>query len=311
MGGDFRRLEIPQFSNAGRRLHAEWKNEGENFMKDPGRIRYFLVALLVSIAALAPVASYGGVFLSVNFAPPPLPVYAQPPCPGDGYLWNPGYWAYGPAGYYWVPGVWVMPPQVGLLWTPGFWGWSGGFYVWHAGYWGPHVGFYGGINYGFGYPGVGFVGGRWMGERFAYNAAVMNVNRTFIHNTYIDRTVIRNTYVNNRVSFNGPGGINARPTRAEQMATQRRFAPTGEQMAHERAAGFSRNNFSSVNGGRPAVAAMSRPMAWPGRGQASYGNAGRPQGRYNASRPAKKNQRSYNQGNYRRQPDQRGARPRF
>ena len=280
-------------------------------MKDPGRIRYFLVALLVSIAALAPVASYGGVFLSVNFAPPPLPVYAQPPCPGDGYLWNPGYWAYGPAGYYWVPGVWVMPPQVGLLWTPGFWGWSGGFYVWHAGYWGPHVGFYGGINYGFGYPGVGFVGGRWMGERFAYNAAAMNVNRTFIHNTYIDRTVIRNTYVNNRVSFNGPGGINARPTRAEQMATQRRFAPTGEQMAHERAAGFSRNNFSSVNGGRPAVAAMSRPMAWPGRGQASYGNAGRPQGRYNASRPAKKNQRSYNQGNNRRQPDQRGNRPRF
>ena len=28
--------------------------------------------------------------------PPPLPDYDQPPAPGDGYLWTPGYWA-------WVP----------------------------------------------------------------------------------------------------------------------------------------------------------------------------------------------------------------
>ena len=26
----------------------------------------------------------------------------------------------------------------------------------NAGYWGPHVGFYGGINYGYGYGGVGY-----------------------------------------------------------------------------------------------------------------------------------------------------------
>ena len=27
-----------------------------------------------------------------------------------------------------------------------------------------HMGFYGGINYGFGYVGVGFAGGRWVGQ---------------------------------------------------------------------------------------------------------------------------------------------------
>jgi hypothetical protein len=68
--------------------------------------------------ALVPAASFAGVFGSVTIAPPVLPVYTQPICPGDGYLWNPGYWAYGDEGYYWVPGVWVRPPQPGLLWTP-------------------------------------------------------------------------------------------------------------------------------------------------------------------------------------------------
>ena len=62
---------------------------------------------------------------------------------------------------------------VGVLWTPGYWGWGGSAFLWHEGYWGPHVGFYGGINYGFGYGGVGFFGGRWDGGHFAYNTAVL------------------------------------------------------------------------------------------------------------------------------------------
>ena len=82
------------------------------------------------------------------------------------------------AGYYWVPGVWVQPPSVGLLWTPAWWGWENGAYLFHAGYWGPHVGFYGGINYGFGYGGVGFFGGEWRGGAFFYNRTVANVNVT-------------------------------------------------------------------------------------------------------------------------------------
>ena len=72
--------------------------------------------------------------ISVNFAPPPLPVYDQPPIPGPGFLWVPGYWAWSDdIGYYWVPGTWVQPPAPELLWTPGYWGFDGGIYAFHAG----------------------------------------------------------------------------------------------------------------------------------------------------------------------------------
>ncbi len=220
-----------------------------------------LVRKLVIGAALAlvPAASYAGVFLSVNIAPPALPVYTQPLCPGDGYLWNPGYWGYGDAGYYWVPGVWVRPPSVGLLWTPGYWGWGGSAYLFHAGYWGPHVGFYGGVNYGFGYGGVGFGGGRWVGNSFAYNTAVVNVNRTVIRNTYVDKTVInRNGY--SRTSFNGgTGGIQARPSTQESAySRENHVAPTASQQSHRQNAAAERGNFASVNGGHPQNAAQPR-----------------------------------------------------
>ncbi len=79
--------------------------------------------------------------------PPPLPVYEQPECPGPGYIWTPGYWGYN-GGYYWVPGTWVEPPQPNVYWTPGYWGWSNNVYLFHGGYWGPHVGYYGGVDYG-------------------------------------------------------------------------------------------------------------------------------------------------------------------
>jgi hypothetical protein len=187
-----------------------------------------LLVFLLPAASRAQVS----VGVSVRVGPPPLPVYEQPPCPVEGYLWTPGYWAYGDEGYYWVPGVWVAPPRVGVLWTPGYWGWNEGVYVFHAGYWGPHIGFYGGVNYGFGYSGVGFAGGEWRGGRFAYNTAVVNVNRTVIHNTYINKTVIVNNRTVNRTSFNGgPGGIGARPTRGEMSAIrERHMQPTAGQV---------------------------------------------------------------------------------
>jgi WXXGXW repeat (2 copies) len=221
-------------------------------------LRTLFLALLVSIV---PASSFAGIFLSVTIAPPILPVYAQPICPGDGYLWTPGYWAYADAGYFWVPGTWVLAPRPGFLWTPGYWGWGGGFYAWHGGYWGTHVGFYGGVNYGYGYGGTGFYGGRWEGEHFAYNSAVLHVNTTVIHNTYIDNTVIHNTTVINRTSFNGPGGVNARPN-GQEMAAMREshVQPTSEQTSHEHFASSNRANFASVNGGRPANPAVSRPM---------------------------------------------------
>ncbi len=194
--------------------------------------------------------------LSVQIAPPELPVYSQPQCPDDGYLWTPGYWAYNNDGYYWVPGVWVYPPTPGYLWTPSYWAFSGGYYGWHSGYWGEHVGFYGGVNYGYGYGGVGFGGGYWEGSSFRYNTAVINITTTVIHNTYVDRTVI-NT-VNNRTSFNGSGGILTKPTTQEETAMhEKHVMPTAEQDSHHLNAGKDQNQFSSVNHGHPSTLAVN------------------------------------------------------
>src|SRR5271163_786200 len=184
---------------------------------------FLLAAILMAISAVAPSAS-AQVALSVTIAPPVLPVYEQPSCPVEGYLWTPGYWGYAEdGGYYWVPGTWAEPPAVGLLWTPGYWGWSSGGYGWNTGYWGPEVGFYGGINYGFGYVGVGYAGGYWNHGSFFYNSAVNNVNRTVVRNVY-SKTVINNA-AGNRVSYNGGrGGTTARRTSAEAAAARDRHA---------------------------------------------------------------------------------------
>jgi hypothetical protein len=222
------------------------------------RLLLLFTLLLAPLAALAP-SSFAqiAVGISVHVGPPALPVYTQPPIPGDGYLWTPGYWAYGPVGYYWVPGVWVLPPRPAVLWTPGYWGFAGGLYGWHPGYWGPHVGFYGGINYGFGYGGVGFFGGEWRGGVFAYNSAVLTVGGGVVRNVYVNRTVINNTTIVNRASFNGPGGIAARP-RPEEMAAmhEQHFEPTANQVSHEQAMSHDRNQLASFNHGTPGTAAM-------------------------------------------------------
>ncbi len=224
------------------------------------RLGRCLVLALVVVAISA--SSFAGVFVSVNVAPPVLPVYTQPPCPGDGYIWTPGYWAYGPDGYFWVPGTWVVAPQPGLLWTPGYWGFSGGSYLWHAGYWGPHVGFYGGVNYGFGYVGVGFLGGEWRGGHFFYNRAVSNVTITNVH--IYNRTVIEH---GGRVAFNGgPGGINVRPSHDEErFMHERHFEATRMQIDHEHGARGNRELLASVNHGRPVIAATARPGEFHGR----------------------------------------------
>ncbi len=215
---------------------------------------------------LAPAASFAGIFLSVGIAPPPLPVYTQPLCPGDGYLWTPGFWHYGPGGYYWVPGVWVRPPQAGFLWTPAYWGWGGSAFIFHEGYWGPHVGFYGGVNYGFGYGGRGYEGGYWNHGAFEYNRSVNNINVGVIHNVYNRNIVVNNA---NRVSYNGGnGGISARASAQEQAAIrERHVAVTGEQQTHFQAARNDRSQLASVNGGRPQTAALPRVGERPGNQQ--------------------------------------------
>ena len=239
-------------------------------------IRTLLFAFLSGLVVLCMSAtSFGAIGIAVSFAPPPLPVYEQPLCPGDGYLWTPGYWAWGDDfdDYYWVPGTWVLAPEVGFFWTPGYWGWGNGGFLWYDGYWGPQIGFYGGINYGFGYFGVGFVGGRWDGGHFFYNRAVSNVNITDIHNVY--NTTVNVTTVNH-VSYNGgEGGVTARPTPEEEAAAhERHVGPVAAQTQHAQQAHSDPQQRASTNHGKPAVAATPRPGDFKDRGAVAAREAG-------------------------------------
>jgi hypothetical protein len=228
----------------------------------------FLFLAFVLLAIPAASSAQVAVGLSVRVGPPPIPVYEQPLCPGEGYMWTPGYWSYASDDYFWVPGTWVRPPRVGLLWTPGWWGWEGGFYRWRGGYWGPHVGFYGGINYGFGYGGVGFFGGYWRGGAFFYNRAFARVNVTNIHNTY-NKTVVNNN--SSHTSFNGgSGGVNAQPNASERNAEhENHVGATTSQTNHEHSASTNRSQFNGVNHGNPSVTGTSRPGQFSGKGGSS------------------------------------------
>jgi len=226
-----------------------------------------IVLLMGTMALPGTAAAQVAIGISVGFAPPEIPVYEQPICPGDGYIWTPGYWAWDDddQDYYWVPGTWVLAPEPGFFWTPGWWGWGGTAFIFHEGYWGPHIGFYGGINYGFGYFGRGYEGGRWEGNRFYYNTTVNRVNTTIIHNTYNTTIVNRNE---TRVSYNGgSGGINERATREEETAARdRHVAMVGAQQEHVQAARSNRELRASENHGRPPIAATARPGSFSGGG---------------------------------------------
>ena len=221
--------------------------------------------VIAALSLVIATSAHAGVFISVRFAPPALPIYVQPPCPEPNLIWTPGYWAYDydAEQYYWVPGAWVPAPYEGALWTPPYWGWDDDVYIFHPGYWGWHVGYYGGVNYGFGYMGVGFVGGEWHDHDFEYNTAVVNVNRTIIHNTYVNETIVHNTtIVNNRVSYEGgPGGVRHDPTPQERVAFhEEHLSPTHSQLQHMQEARLERTNFYNANHGRPQTVALPRPL---------------------------------------------------
>ncbi len=240
------------------------------------RSSYFLFFVLMVLFGSLP--SFGQVGVSITIGPPALPVYSQPLCPGEGYIWTPGYWAYDDSynDYYWVPGTWVLAPQVGYLWTPPYWGWGGNGFLFHQGYWGPQVGFYGGIVYGYGYNGRGYEGGRWDGRQFYYNRSVNNINVTNIHNVY-NTTVINNTTVN-RVSYNGGnGGVSARPTAAEEAAARETHVPpVAAQNEHFQAARSDPGLRASANHGKPPVAATAKPGALRGPEVVAAQEAGAP-----------------------------------
>lgn len=246
-----------------------------NFWTRSLRVRLLSIALvMLGMSA----GAFGQFRVAITIAPPALPVYEQPICPGDGYIWTPGYWYWDDdaADYYWVPGTWVEAPEVGFLWTPGYWGWGGDAFIFHEGYWGPEVGFYGGVSYGFGYFGTGYEGGRWDNGHFFYNRAVTNVNVTNIHNVY-NTTVVNSTTIN-RVSYNGGnGGIESRPTAQQEAATRaRHIPPVAAQTQHVQAARSNQQLRASVNQGKPPIAATEKPGEFKGRTVIAAKEAGAP-----------------------------------
>jgi hypothetical protein len=144
------------------------------------------------------------------------------------------------------------------LWTPGYWAFGNGGYVFNAGYWGPTVGFYGGVNYGFGFTGIGYEGGFWRGGVFSYNRAVNNFGGVHITNVY-NKTVV-NVRPGGPAFNGGPGGIDRRATPAELAASKERHVePTSAQLEQRQAASKNRELLASANHGHPAIAATSRP----------------------------------------------------
>jgi hypothetical protein len=231
--------------------------------------RFLLFAFLLS---LVPASSHAQISISIGIAPPVLPVYVQPPCPEEGLMWTPGFWNYSEdGGYYWVPGAWVPAPYSGALWTPGYWGYVGGQYRFNEGYWGDHVGYYGGVNYGFGFMGIGFAGGEWRGGHFAYNTAIVNVNRTVILNTYVNETIVHNNTIvnNNHVAYSGgPGGIQHQPTPQEKQYSSEKHTPrTAVQVSHIQAAAKDPQQHFNNNHGKPATVASARPLSANGHNQ--------------------------------------------
>jgi hypothetical protein len=126
------------------------------------------------------------------------------------------------------------------------------------------VGFYGGIDYGFGYSGVGYEGGYWDHDSFRYNRAVNNVNVTNITNVYNAPVVHHGSMTH--VSYNGgSGGVTAQPTPQDRIAERERHtALLPVQAHHELAAGSNRALLASVNNGHPALAATPRPERFAG-----------------------------------------------
>ena len=214
--------------------------------------------LAIGFALMAPLAAWSQISVSIGIAPPPLPLYAQPPIPGDGYLWTPGYWQWDPSDgdYNWVPGTWVLPPGSGMLWTPGYWAFGGGGYLWHGGYWGTSVGYYGGLNYGFGYNGSGYWGGRWDHGHFRYNQSVNNLPQGRVRNVYNTPVAQRPAP---RDSYNGGNSHYRTQPTAAQRRIQGTPNPTPAQVDHEQRAMKMPEQRMANNHGAPPTAATPRP----------------------------------------------------
>ena len=234
------------------------------------------IMAMTAVAVMAPAGAQAqiSIGISVNFAPPPLPVYEQPPIVEADDMWIPGYWAWDDDDYdyYWVPGTWAQAPQPGLLWTPAWWEWSNGNYAFHEGYWAEHIGYYGGVVYGHGYDGSGYEGGYWQSNHFYYNRSVNNITNVNITNVYTKTMIVNGSPT---ASFNGPGGATVRPTPQQTAYAQESHTPpTSLQTQHVRAAAAMPALRASANHGAPPIAATDKPAAFEGAGVVKAARAG-------------------------------------
>jgi hypothetical protein len=202
--------------------------------------------------------------VSTAAPPPPLPEEQQPTLPEDGDLWTPGYWYWRNPGYIWIPGAWVRPPQVGVLWTPPYWSSAGAVFVFHPGHWGGTVGYYGGVNYGYGYSGNGYNGGHWIGNSFAYNSAINRVNPSLVGHAYAEsmpnqgsRGVVQSS--RGIVSFSGAPRTAAAHTDAIHQSQPRAFS-TPITTTVQRTVEPARNAAELT---RPAAGGTAAPTARP------------------------------------------------
>ena len=226
---------------------------------------------------------YGKPVVISSTPPPAIPAYDQPAPPGADFLWTPGYWAWAKGDYAWIPGSWVRPPRPGLLWTPGYWRWVDGAYGFVPGYWAAKVGYYGGINYGHGYDGQGYVGARWRGETLAFNIARTNV-RGLPPTAIYREDEPANT---NPVAFSGgPGGVQATAGLGD-MATARapHEPPTAAQKLQVAVAEAQPAQRASVSRDHPPIAATVTPAAFHGPGAVTPAMASLPYHPPSATRP--------------------------
>ena len=111
-------------------------------------IRWVLFALIV---LAIPASSFAQVRISVAIAPPLLPVYEQPRLPRRRLYLDARLLGLATAmittGYQ-APGCWLR--KLASSGRQAIGDGAGAPLSFKEGYWGPHVGFYGGINYGFG-----------------------------------------------------------------------------------------------------------------------------------------------------------------
>ena len=116
---------------------------------------------------------------------------------------------------------------------------------------------------------------------FGITRAVSRVNTNMIHNTYVNREVVRNA-TGTRASFNGPGGVQAKPTAREQAAAKAaHVAPTSAQRSRLAAARNDPAFRARNNNGKPKAATVKtfdrrhQPKVDRDGGGGKYGTSGR------------------------------------